>query len=205
LGNRTLPAEEPNAAVSVCVYNYAKVPQRFLDSAEREASGIFTAAGIHTVWADCLAPGVGVQLVSIPPQPARWTEPDGQGAARGITLELRILGPSAIRRGRFSENMVGFATGSDLASIYYERVEELAWGVDKDETHSPLVLGDIMAHELGHLLLGTNSHSPSGIMCANWNREFLRQALMGHQLFSPKQSAMIRAEVLRRRREAVQR
>jgi len=198
LGDCALPAEEHASIVTVRVYNYAKVPRSFLRGAEREAGRIFTAAGLHTIWVDCLGPHIGAQWVSISARPATWTERDCQEPAGGVTVGLRLLGPAAaIRRAGFAEDLAGFATGRDLASIFYRRVEDLAWGADKDENETPLILGNVMAHELGHLLLGTNSHSPSGIMCANWDEDYLRQALRGHQFFSPEQSALMRAAVLR--------
>ena len=75
---------------------------------------------------------------------------------------------------------------------------DLAWNVDKDGNEIPLILGDVIAHELGHLLLGTNSHSPTGIMCANWDHDYLTLALRGRQLFLPEQAASMRAIVIRR-------
>ncbi|MEO5822443.1 MAG: hypothetical protein ABIT71_18195 [Vicinamibacteraceae bacterium] len=32
-----------------------------------------------------------------------------------------------------------------------------------------LILGRVTAHEIGHLLLGTNSHAPTGLMQATWD------------------------------------
>ena len=100
--------------------------------------------------------------------------------------------------------MFGFATGRDLASVFYERVKDLAWGADKDGNEIPLILGNVIAHEVGHLLLGTNSHSPAGIMCANWDQEYVRLAMRGHQFFSLDESAALGAAVIRRNREIAQ-
>lgn len=55
-----------------------------------------------------------------------------------------------------------------------------------------------MTHELGHLLPGSGSHSPTDIMCGRWDGDYLRLALMGRQLFTPHQSALLQANVLRR-------
>jgi len=93
--------------------------------------------------------------------------------------------------------MFGFATG-DMASVFYGRVEDFASDADFNGNEMPLILGDVMAHELGHLLLGTNSHSPAGIMRANWDREHVRRAFRGCEIFSPQESALIRATVARR-------
>ena len=49
------------------------------------------------------------------------------------------------------------------ASIFCDRIATTP-GAPK---YFPIPLGDVIAHEVGHLLLGANSHSRSGIMRAN--------------------------------------
>jgi hypothetical protein len=58
-----------------------------------------------------------------------------------------------------------------------------------------ILLGVVMAHELGHLLLGTNSHSPGGLMRVSWRREDLAHAVKGALLFSDDHSDHIRAKL----------
>jgi hypothetical protein len=41
----------------------------------------------------------------------------------------------------------------------------------------PIILGCDIAHEIGHLLLGSESHSASGIMQGHWERGQIRQAV----------------------------
>jgi len=54
----------------------------------------------------------------------------------------------------------GLALHAD-AFVFYHRVEEESRnGISSTST----ILGHIMAHELGHLLLGEDSHSADGIM-----------------------------------------
>jgi hypothetical protein len=59
------------------------------------------------------------------------------------------------------------------------------------------VLGHVMAHELGHLLLGSNAHSRQGIMCPNWHAGELRLASMGGLLFSEEQGRFMREGAVR--------
>ena len=40
----------------------------------------------------------------------------------------------------------------------------------------PVILGHAAAHEIGHLLLGSNSHSPFGLMRARWSGQDLQNA-----------------------------
>jgi len=98
----------------------------------------------------------------------------------------------------FRETMFGFAEGTALASVFYGRIEHFARDVHRDETEIPVILGHVMAHEIGHLLLGSASHSKTGIMCGQWDRNYLRRALIGRQLFTPEQIERIQAEVPRR-------
>ena len=49
------------------------------------------------------------------------------------------------------------------ASIFCDRIATMPGA----PTYFANPLGDVIAHEVGHLLLGANSHSPSGIMRAN--------------------------------------
>ena len=61
-------------------------------------------------------------------------------------------------------------------------VEELARGqqlVSKGQ-----ILGHAVAHEIGHLLMGTNSHSSRGLMRGNWNVDELRAMAERQLLFS---------------------
>jgi hypothetical protein len=51
-------------------------------------------------------------------------------------------------------------TTSGRASIFCERIAATPGALQ----YFPIPLGDIIAHEVGHLLLGVNSHSRSGIM-----------------------------------------
>ena len=48
--------------------------------------------------------------------------------------------------------------------IYYDRVKAM------QNALNPAVLGYTIAHEVGHILLGTNSHANSGVMLAHWRQ-----------------------------------
>ena len=62
---------------------------------------------------------------------------------------------------------MGVALG-DLASVSHRRVREDA---NDFRVMPQVVLGPVLAHELGHLLLGPNSHSEKGIMRLRWQPE----------------------------------
>jgi hypothetical protein len=56
-----------------------------------------------------------------------------------------------------------------------------------------LVLGAAMAHEIGHLLLGGQSHAAIGIMVARLDCEKLTRASRGELGFTPDQARRIGA------------
>jgi len=59
------------------------------------------------------------------------------------------------------------------------------------------LLGLVMAHEMGHLLLRSADHGRTGIMRAQWIPKE-RDANRGHLFFTPKEANRMRSEVRRR-------
>src|SRR5262249_5869897 len=157
--------------------------------AEAEARRIFGAAGVDSVWLDCSEPHRQLQS---------GTNQDCAGPEVGATLTLRILPASSPAKAAFRDTVFGFADWGVMASVFYGRIADLAHGLDWNNVEIPVILGEAITHELGHLLLGPSAHSPTGIMCADWDPSHLRSALRGHQLFTAEQSNQIRNEVWRR-------
>ena len=57
------------------------------------------------------------------------------------------------------------------------------------------LLGHVMAHELGHLLLPHGAHSAAGLMRPALDRAQVRAAIAGLLTFTPDQAALIRARL----------
>ena len=60
------------------------------------------------------------------------------------------------------------------------------------------IVGRVMAHEIGHLLLGNAPHSETGIMRAVWTADDLRSSAWGAFFFTPAEQSQMRAEATRR-------
>jgi hypothetical protein len=90
-----------------------------------------------------------------------------------------------------------------LASVAVERARRQLWDAPE------LTLGELLsygiAHEIGHLLLGTQSHSHDGLMSAHWGREELLLAARGQLNFTAEQAETIRADVRARLRDQASR
>jgi len=80
-----------------------------------------------------------------------------------------------------------------FSTIYYEKVARRAHRESAD-ADLPVFLGCVMAHELGHLLLGYPGHSATGIMQPQSGRPQIRQALTGNLVFTRQQAARIQAQ-----------
>ena len=59
------------------------------------------------------------------------------------------------------------------------------------ENAQGVILGNVIAHEIGHILLGPGSHSETGIMSFPWGRKQLLDASRGLLLFTPEQARNI--------------
>lgn len=108
-------------------------------------------------------------------------------------IRVRIVSLPVQAKNMFHDSVFGFAIAPALASVYYQSAQRLA-KLDNANFETPVILGCVIAHETGHLLLGPNSHSPTGIMQSQWERKQLRQAMMGGLLFNPEQADPIRAQ-----------
>jgi hypothetical protein len=94
--------------------------------------------------------------------------------------------PRAFRR----LNMFGFAgSNQTVANVMWERIEEAAI---EHRMAGGYLLGFVMAHELGHLLLPPNAHRWSGLM----QPDIDFQGVQSHDLwFSREQAALILRKV----------
>ena len=167
----------------VSVFNDAHIPNQKLLRAERVAAQIFAASGISIDWLNC----------------GRPTETGREQSACSEAifpshLHVRIepcslnLNPSVVGLSYSGENGAG-----QQADIFYSGVSLL------EQTHhadSAAILGGVMAHELGHLLLGADSHAPSGLMRPLWNAHDLSGSLSGQLAFTPQQSEKLRARLV---------
>lgn len=148
---------DPSPTITVQIYNYSQASPAVLTGAEREAGRILGEAGLRTVWLEC---PVGPSAVS----------PQGrcQKAPEATDITLRVL--AAPIQNKFQGTVFGFTIHPVYASVYYEYAVRLAKS-DDDEFDVPIILGSVIAHEVGHLLLGSNSHSSAGIMQAQWETQ----------------------------------
>ena len=182
---------EPTAlTLRVLVCNDARVPQSVLGWAQQITSRIFRNAGIELVWIACPADNE---------TPATYPDCRGPFGLQDLVVRIRqdAIGEVSLQGDVFGLALIAKDGGfSRQAYVFFGRLENLAWGnVQKaswgqlvshipPRAYSSVMLGVVLAHELGHLLLGSNSHSNQGIMRPSWGPQALEDAY-GAGLASP--------------------
>ncbi len=76
--------------------------------------------------------------------------------------------------------------------IFFEDVLRIA---DRHEQPVGIILAYPVAHEMGHVLLPTPAHSPTGIMRPHWDGDDMRHIFDRSLTFTPAQVALIRSKV----------
>jgi hypothetical protein len=186
LGGEVLAADAPQLRVTIRRYDNFGVPPSELIAATAVVDDIFSRAGVTIVWRNC------DREIDISQNGCA----DAPGSME-VLLRL-VLSPKG---GDATSDVVGFAHIDNeshagvLATVMADRAFEMA-----RRSHAPgaVVLGRAMAHEVGHLLLGTSRHATRGLMRGHWTDVDL--ALGGDVTwqFSQSESASIRRELLTR-------
>ena len=188
---------EIQASLTVEMHNDAKIDSKELADAERVAGSVFKKAGVASSW---MAAG------TVSENRSSDTTDDATSLAH---LRVYVLSQATADSFALPVGAMGVAPGKgpdrQFVYIFYDRVKELT---HKRETADALdarislctgqILGEVMAHEIGHILLNLPSHSATGIMRGPWNRRDLQDAAYGQSLFTPEQAKVIRTEVARR-------
>jgi len=104
---------------------------------------------------------------------------------------LKILPHALTAQVRHRDDVLGYALLDEKGTGYYayailDHIQAL------EQRLGLALMGDVFAHELGHLLLGSNAHSVSGIMSAHWHGTELRNISQGSMCFLPSQSRLMK-------------
>lgn len=174
-----------HAKITISVHDYMDIPLFRLAAAETEAQRIFALAGVETAWLSCSA---------------KWeeSEPAGCSLVDSTHLVLKVVSGKTDRHTRDRDDVLGRALLSASGVGYYAYA--FLDHIDTLEQHRGVsVLGYVLTHEIGHLLLGSNSHSVSGIMSPHWNDEELRRISEGTLLFLSGESHRLRERLQARK------
>jgi hypothetical protein len=189
LGAADARNQEDLPEMIVQTYNYAGADEDILGRAQQEAATILLSTGIRLSWLDCTPTAQGIVD----------DHRCHQGAPNAVSL--MICPEAMLPKGGLPRGIFGFALmptrnePAKYARLYFHRLAELA---DGRMVRLGVLFGAMMAHEIGHLLLGVNSHSKEGLMSIPWDKKKLQQIDLGLLGFTAEQASAVRAEATRR-------
>lgn len=169
--------------ITVRVFDYVHLPSAEHAELQSNAKRILGQAGVAIDFVGCFNAGVepGAEACHAPVSP--------------VDFNLRILQPRHAMKGE----QLGYAAmspdGGAFITVFIDpakrkaRVAELSNGV---------LLGHAVAHEIGHLLLGPNSHSSSGIMRPVMRESDEESMARGFLLFSTDQARRMQVSLMAR-------
>ncbi len=194
---QSLGGPGPKLEITIHVHDYARVGRYVLDRAEREATRVLLEAGVQLTWVDCpRAPQDHVEF-SACRQPLRpYDKIDVSILSRAMSARAALPATTLALTPMSSEG-----ERASMTSVFLSHVDEQASTVG---VGLPILLGHVLAHELGHLLLRTSHHASSGLMRPTWTAKDLRRAAHGQLLFTQEQAASLRAELRARARLSAQ-
>jgi len=187
------PGALPSAAhreLEILIYDHAGVAGRVRDRAEDEATYILGRAGVQADWLVCFDVAGPAEV-----QDGCRKRTDSEHIC--ILIESHAVA-QPVRTLAFAPLTLGIQ--GEYATILYDRILRLA---DSPGTSLSVVLGCVIAHEIGHVLLGANSHSPEGVMSAAWSQHDLTRAGQRRLGFSQDESCRLQAAVMERDRAEV--
>ena len=174
-----LAAAATALTITVRVYDFYGLSADERAKALALAGETLAHADVTAQWLDCRRDDGGV------------APPACLAALKDGELVLRFQ-----RRTERGDHILGTAVVQEdgpsvLASVYAGSVAERS---AKTGVPMSTILGRVTAHEIGHLLIGTNAHAPSGLMQASWN---LRLPHADLWRFTRDDAAKIRSRLLR--------
>jgi hypothetical protein len=159
--------------VSVNVYNDAGVPANVMLRAEQSAGGIFRKAGVHVTWRNC------------EDMPQNLSSQQACGKTDGVNISIRLIPHSlTLTDSVFGTSFLDEHGSGIYGDIFFDNAQNMS---ETARVNLGEVLGHVIAHEIGHLLLGRDAHSQTGIMRPHWSKEELQNLAMGRLLFTKEQ------------------
>jgi hypothetical protein len=167
--------------VVIRLYSAAGIPDDVLATAVETTTDTLRAAQLQVKWIVCARQGAAS------PEAAACVTP--AAASDLIVRIIRTPGPGIAGRTLGHAAVDTGAGRGTLATLYADRIDRLAAGAG---VARGLVFGLAMAHEVGHLLLGTTTHPTRGLMRATWASADLRVGTARDWLFSPSEALALR-------------
>ena len=195
LENATLSAAsqclDNHPAVTVQIRDYAHLKSDHLSKARELVTRMYKRVGVGIEWLGAIPEDVGGKRTALA----------GGAAHLSIAqLTINIVTPSMARRGGFADDVLGFVAVPPeggmgrIGYVVYERIRDVAAGGPANTTD---ILGLIIAHDIGRLILGAGSGTHDGVMNRQWDRHDLERVNPLALEFTPPEIERLRTTLER--------
>ena len=170
-------AQVETTQIMVRLFNRSSVTVAIVNEGESQAGEILRRAGIDVSWMNCDEAA-----------PECVEEPSATNLIFTIVKQGSGMG---------SKEVLGIAVQDSAGSGAYGYIFENKLNEVSGQNHIPAarLLGYAMAHELGHLLKGSHSHSPTGIMSCLWSKYELAELSRGALWFTSKDAEVMHSRL----------
>ena len=175
--------------MTIQVIDEVGVPAKEWHAAELLADKILQTAGVSVKWVVCL-----------------WNPRTGNAdfPQTGFPNQISLLVVSEESARRLHDHSHAFGTALVLPNgsfgsrgyIFYGRIQTKC--AEQHDIYEASLLGAVVAHEIGHLLLGPNSHTRSGIMKPGFDNNDVPGIMLSVLRFDRRQSEALRVAVASR-------
>ncbi len=173
--------EDARTTITVRLYQAAGLRSTAERRALEEADAVLRTAHVEVRWTRC---------IDEHPSPA-CVLPRAPSELLVRILDEEVPGQNAT----LGNAVVTPGEGGVLATVYLQHVVRVAQDAGSDVA---VLLGRVIAHEIGHLMMHTPAHAPHGVMRANWTRHEIRHGSAIDWKFTAEDIAAMDASIARR-------
>ncbi|HET9267328.1 MAG TPA: hypothetical protein VFO31_04165 [Vicinamibacterales bacterium] len=170
-------------SITIRVYDSTGVTPNDRTAALKTAGTILSRADLDAIWIVCTPARDGRN------QPGC----DAAPASHELVVRLTYSSPTGEdgNSRAFGNTLIDATTATGtLSTVFVDRVD---WLASTGKAKRTDVLGRAIAHEIGHQLLGSNDHTPRGLMRETWTAEELTRNRPDDWQFSIAQRSALHA------------
>jgi len=177
--------------VTVRIHDYVHLKSESLSNATEIVTQTYKRVGVGIEWMGTMRPDID--------RTARAAAVEKSRVAVA-QLTINILTPAMAKRGHIADGVLGFVAVPPeggmgrIGYVVYERVREVAAGGGATESD---ILGVVIAHDIGRLILGAGSGTHAGLMNRQWDRRDLERVIPLALEFTPPEIDRIRTTLER--------
>lgn len=177
-------ADNPQPEVLVRVSDAGPLLQQTLLLAETTASEILGSIGVRLHWTN---------LRSAPDTESRTGACGTSGSVRTIDLRFTYFTPADYKPSVLAEAFP-FAKGGVRINVFYDRIAKV---LARRPISAGRILGHILAHETGHVLMQVANHAETGLMKARWGADDYAMMEKTNLSFTQANTILLRSSLAR--------